>query len=159
MTMELHREDVSLLDRVQIQSEVVLPLIRALERELGVSRAHQIVRDALAAEFREMAREWVQEADGDKLVAFGRFGAYSNAGDPLDFVALDAPENELHFDVGRCDYARFFHEIGASELGFLLVCGADAPIAEGLGIGLVREHTIMQGSDHCDFRYSLQPSD
>jgi hypothetical protein len=156
--MEIHREDVTLLDRAKIQSEVVVPLIRALERELGAIRAHAIVRDALADEFREMARQWVREADGDTMAAFVRFAAYSNAGDPLEYVALEAPENELHFDVRRCDYARFFQEIGAPELGFLLVCSADGPIAEALGIGLERTQTMMQGSDHCDFRYTLAPA-
>jgi hypothetical protein len=155
--MELHREDITLLDRAKIQSEVVIPLIRGLERELGTARAHAIVRDALADEYRDMARKWMREADGDKMAAFIRFGAYSNAGDPLDLTALDAPENELHFDVKRCDYARFFQEIGAPELGFLLVCSADGPIAEALGISLTRTQTMMQGGDHCDFRYTIEP--
>jgi hypothetical protein len=155
--MELHREDVSLLDRAKIQSEVMVPLIRALERELGVTRAHAIVRETLAAEFREMARQWVREADGDKMAAFGRFSAYSMGGDPLEISFQDAPPNELRFDVVSCEYARFFNEIGAPELGFVLVCGADAPIAEGIGVGFSREQTIMQGSDHCDFRYVLEP--
>jgi hypothetical protein len=154
--MELHREDVTLLDRAKIQSEVMIPLIRALEREVGVPRAHDIVRGALSAEFRDMARQWVQEAGGDKMAAFGRFAVYSNGGDPLEFEMLDAPPTELHFDVTRCDYARFFEEIGAPELGFLLVCSTDAPIAEGMGMALSREHTIMQGGDHCDFRYVIE---
>ena len=135
----------------------MIPLIRALESELGAPRAHDIVRDALATEFRELARQWVHEADDDKMVAFGRFAAYSNAGDPLEFDVVDAPANEMRFDVTRCDYARFFQEIGAPELGFLLVCSADGPIAEGLGIALSREHTLMEGGSHCDFRYQLDP--
>src|SRR4051812_21752259 len=90
-TMELHREDVSLLDRAKIQSEVMIPLIRALERELGRERAHAIVRDVLADEFRTMAQRWVEEADGDKMAAFGRFSAYSTGGDPLQVEAREAP--------------------------------------------------------------------
>jgi L-2-amino-thiazoline-4-carboxylic acid hydrolase len=155
--MELHREDVSLLDRAKIQSEVMIPLVRALERELGPDRAHAIVRDALAAEFRAMAQRWVQEADGDRMAAFGRFSAYSTGGDPLDIEVREAPHNELRFDVVRCEYARFFKEIGAPELGFLLVCSADGPIADGIGMGFSREQTIMQGNDHCDFHYIVEP--
>jgi hypothetical protein len=155
--MELHREDVSLLDRAKIQSEVMIPLIRALERELGTTRAHAIVCDALAAEFRAMAHQWVREADGDKMAAFGRFSAYSLGGDPVEIAVREAPANELRFDVVGCEYARFFKEIGAPELGFLLMCSADGPIAEGIGVGFSREQTIMQGSDHCDFHYVLEP--
>jgi hypothetical protein len=76
---------------------------------------------------------------------------------PVDFESREAPEGELRFDVSSCQYARFFQEIGEPELGFLLVCSADAPIAEGLGIGFERSQTLMQGGSHCDFRYILAP--
>lgn len=43
------------------------------------------------------------------------------------------------------------------ELGFLLVCSADFPMAEGFGgVQLTRTQTIMQGASHCDFRYALK---
>ncbi|MCK1385438.1 L-2-amino-thiazoline-4-carboxylic acid hydrolase [Bradyrhizobium sp. 21] len=42
-----------------------------------------------------------------------------------------------------------------SELGFLLTCTADFATAEGFGrdVKLTRAQTIMQGADHCNFRY------
>jgi hypothetical protein len=45
--------------------------------------------------------------------------------------------------------------LGEPELGFLLVCTADFATAEGFGpdVRLTRTQTIMQGADHCDFRY------
>lgn len=45
--------------------------------------------------------------------------------------------------------------LGEPELGFLLVCTGDFAVAEGFGpdIKLTRTQTIMQGADHCDFRY------
>ena len=47
---------------------------------------------------------------------------------------------------------------GATELGFLLVCSGDFPMAEGMGdaVELKRTQTIMQGATHCDFRYALK---
>ena len=112
--MELHREDVSLLDRAKIQSEVMVPLIRAMERELGAERSHVIVRDALATEFRAMAQRWVQDADGDTMAAFATYSDYSTRGDPLEVEPRSGPRNELRFDVVRCDYARFFQELAFS---------------------------------------------
>lgn len=153
--VELHRPDVSLLDRTKIQAEVLVPVLKAMEREMGAERARSIVRDALASEFRQLAEDWVAEADGDQMVAFGRFAAYSNADDPLEFEARDAPDGEMRFDVVSCQYARFFQELDEPELGFLLVCSADGPIAEGLGLGFERTQTLMQGGSHCDFRYVL----
>ncbi len=62
--------------------------------------------------------------------------------------------------VKKCRYARFYQEIGAPELGFLLTCSADFAMAEGFGadVRLTRTHTIMQGASHCDFRYALKQS-
>ena len=61
-------------------------------------------------------------------------------------------------NVTRCRYAQFYKELGAPELGFLLVCSADFPMAEGFGpdVKLTRTQTIMQGASYCDFRYALK---
>src|SRR5262245_14017330 len=71
-----------------------------------------------------------------------------------------AHANAGHFDlnVTGCRYAEFYKEIGAPELGFLLVCTADFAMAEGFGSGvqLTRTRTIMQGASYCDFRYVLK---
>lgn len=58
-------------------------------------------------------------------------------------------------DVKRCAYAEFYKALGEPELGFLMICTADVATAEGFGpdIRLTRTQTIMQGADHCDFRY------
>lgn len=60
-------------------------------------------------------------------------------------------------DVTSCRYARFYQQLGVPELGFLLVCSADFPMAEGFGdVQLTRTRTIMQGASHCDFRHALK---
>lgn len=153
--MELHRPDVSLIDRTKIQAEVLVPLLKAMERELGIDRTHELAREVLADEFRQLARGWVDEANGDRMVAFGSFAAYAVTDGVVEVESREAQEGEIRFDVVSCQYARFFQELGEPELGFLLLCGADGPIAEGLGIGFERTRTIMQGGTHCDFRYLL----
>jgi hypothetical protein len=63
-------------------------------------------------------------------------------------------------NVTGCRYATFYKEIGAPELGFLLICSADFVMAEGFGadVQLTRTQTIMQGASHCDFRYAMKKS-
>ena len=67
-------------------------------------------------------------------------------------------QDAFQIDVTRCRYAQFYKELGAPELGFLLVCSQDFAFAEGLGadVKLTRTQTIMQGASHCDFRYVRQ---
>jgi hypothetical protein len=78
------------------------------------------------------------------------------AGDALDYEVLGKAPERFDVNVTRCRYAKFYEEIGAPELGFLLVCSADFPMAEGFGsdVQLTRTQTIMQGASHCDFRYA-----
>jgi hypothetical protein len=87
-------------------------------------------------------------------LAFDRFAA----GDALDYEVVKQSPDAFEVNFTECRYARLYEEIGAPELGFLLTCGADFPMAEGFGadVQLIRTQTIMQGASHCDFRYTLK---
>jgi hypothetical protein len=80
------------------------------------------------------------------------------AGDALDYQVVKQSEDTVEIDVTGCRYAQFYKELGVPELGFLLVCSSDFPMAEGFGpdIKLTRTQTIMEGASHCDFRYTRQ---
>ena len=80
------------------------------------------------------------------------------AGDALDYEVIKQASNAFEVNVTGCRYAKFYNEIGAPELGFLLTCSADFSMTEGFGtdVQLTRTQTIMQGASHCDFRYALK---
>lgn len=151
--------DIPLIEQVKIQARVLVPLIKTLRSELGEERAYAIVRKALGDVYRKAGEAWWQRQQGpdpgDKLAAaFERFAK----GDALDYNVRKQTADRFEADVTGCRYARFFHEIGEPELGFLLACSADYPMAEGFGDGveLTRTQTIMQGASHCDFRYAVK---
>ena len=85
------------------------------------------------------------------------FDTYA-AGDALDYEVIKQTPDAFELNVTGCRYAKFYKELGVPELGFLLICSADFPMAEGFGpdIQLTRTQTIMQGASHCDFRYALK---
>jgi hypothetical protein len=151
--------DIPLIEQVRIQAQVLVPLVRALQVELGDQRASAIVRRALSALYRSYGeRWWRQQAAsglGDRMAkAFADFAA----GDALDYQVVRQGPEVFEVDVARCRYAEFYKAIGAPDLGFLLTCSADFSLADGYGAGvrLTRTQTIMQGASHCDFRYSLE---
>lgn len=154
----METEQMTLLQRVKTQAEVLVPLIKHMESELGRDTAHQLVRAALSDQYRELAREYVRASNGDRMAAFMQFGAVSSEGDAIEMEVQDSPPGRMNFNVVRCSYAKFFQELGEPDLGFLLVCAADFPTAEGLGVGLERTQTIMQGAEHCDFSWILEPN-
>jgi hypothetical protein len=151
---------VSVIEQARIQAQVLVPLVRALQAELGEARANALVGNALGDLYRKLGERWAREKGGDLgesvASAFDGFAA-SNA---LDYEVLEKSPEAYEINVTSCRYAQFYKELGAPELGFLLVCSADFPMAEGFGPGvkLTRTQTIMQGASHCDFRYSLKKS-
>jgi hypothetical protein len=153
--------DIPLIEQVKIQAQVLVPLVKALQVELGEERANAIVRKALGTLYRKYGEKWWRTRGardlGDKMAsAFEMFAA----GDALEYEVVKNAPDAFEVNVTECRYAKFYNKIGAPELGFLLTCTADFAHAEGFGadVQLTRTQTIMQGASHCDFRYALKPS-
>jgi hypothetical protein len=154
--------DIPLIEQVKIQAQVLVPLIKTLQAELGEERANAIVRKALGDLYRRYGETWWRTLGGRNLgekiaSAFDRFAA----GDALKYEVIKQAPDAFEVNVTECRYARFYKEIGAPELGFLLTCSADFSMTGGFGtdVQLTRTQTIMQGASHCDFRYVLKQSE
>jgi hypothetical protein len=154
--------DIPTIEQIKIQARALVPLIQALQAELGEERANAIVRKALGELYRSYGEKWwraqgSQDLGRNMASAFDRFAA----GDALDYEVIKQAPDAFAANVTRCRYAEFYKKLGVPELGFLLTCSADFPMAEGYGanVQLKRTQTIMQGASHCDFRYALQKPD
>ena len=148
---------VSVLQQAKIQAQVLVPLVKALQAELGEARANALVRTALRDLYRRYGEEFWRAKNEENLgeamkSAFTTFAR----DDALLTEVKEQSKDAFVFDVKQCRYAEFYRELGEPELGFLLVCSADHFMAEGFGpeIKLARTQTIMQGASHCDFRYT-----
>jgi len=145
-----------LLEQVKIQAKVLVPLIKALQAEMGAERANAVVRSALGDLYRRYGEEfWQKKAENDLGKVVGSaFASYARE-DALDYAVVKQSQDDCDIEVRGCRYAEFYKALGEPELGFLLVCSADFAMAEGFGsdIELTRTQTIMQGASHCDFRY------
>jgi hypothetical protein len=149
--------DVSIIQQVKIQAQVLVPLVKALQAELGEERANAIVRRALGTIYRRYGEKfWRAKNEKSDLgkVMRSELATYARE-DALEYRVIEQSQDAFAFDVTACRYAEFYKELGEPELGFLLVCSADVDMAEGFGpdIGFTRTQTIMQGASHCDFRY------
>jgi hypothetical protein len=148
--------DIPLIERARIQAQVLVPLLKALQAELGEERANAIVRKALGDLYRQFGEEFwrsrkSQDVGDNMASAFKTFAA----GNALDYDVIKRTPDAFEVNVTACRYARFYQELGVPELGFLLVCAADFTMADGYDpdVRLTRTQTIMQGASHCDFRY------
>ena len=153
--------DIPLIEQAKIQAQVLVPVVRALQAELGEERANALVRKALGDQYRKFGEKWWKSQGardlGEKMAA--AFEGFA-AADALDYEVLKKDSQSFEVNVTACRFAEFYKRIGAPELGFLLVCSSDFALAEGYGdpVQLACTQTIMQGASHCDFRYKLEKS-
>src|SRR5262249_28461043 len=149
---------IPIIEQAKIQAQVLVPVIKALREELGNDRALALVRKALGDHYRKLGREsWQRQGSRSAEDKLERHWQAFGAADPLDYEVLKKGPEAYEINVKECQYAKFFKELGEPELGFLLACSPDFPLAEGYGdVKLKRPQTIMQGASHCDFRYRLE---
>jgi hypothetical protein len=147
---------IAVIEQAKIQAQVLVPLVKALQAELGEERANGLVRKALGDIYRSFGEEFSRAKNENNLgtMMASAFATYAREG-ALDYTVIEQSDDAFAFDVTACRYAEFYKELGEPELGFLLVCSADFWTAEGVGpdIKLTRTQTVMQGATHCDFRY------
>ncbi|GIT38911.1 MAG: hypothetical protein Ct9H300mP8_01070 [Gammaproteobacteria bacterium] len=104
-------------ERVKIQMEYVVPLIKDLQALLG----EDTINDAL----KRRARESEVSIDSGKQPDFSRMtdGAKMFAeGGALDYDIIASGDDHFDMDVKRCQYAEMMDELGGREFGHLLVC-------------------------------------
>ena len=150
------------LEIYKAQAMVLVPVVKALEKELGAEKAQRLIRDAIGEHFRSFGNVAFAGTQDEHGVHFGkRIHALMDmfsAGEALEWEVQESSDSNLRFRVNRCKYAEFYKELGAPELGFLFVCYQDYPFTKGMDDRAVldRPQTIMQGADHCQFNWYLQ---
>jgi L-2-amino-thiazoline-4-carboxylic acid hydrolase len=145
---------VSLLDKVKIQAEVLVPIHRELVNTLGKSEADRLMRRALLAWAKSFAREISLNFSGtgiqkirNSVVALASRGLQE-----VEFVK--ETDDELVFHMKGCRAADFYRAAGIPELGELFLCEMDFQATREIDpeLELERPQTLMRGGDFCDFR-------
>ena len=150
-----------LLERVKIQAQVLVPVLRAFREAMGAERANQIAWQAMAEWRKQVTRELHAGFEGTPLERWraGVEAGMPQIGDAVDIEMLAATPEKVELDVTGCRFAEFFRALGEPELGFALLCSMDDTAAEEIGgdqVRFTRTSTIMQGGTRCDFRYALK---
>lgn len=148
--------DLSLLERRRLEAAVLVPVIRAMQAEFGEERVNEVVGRTIQDVARAQGEEARRAANIDTMGALAdRFqnGVLREGSLTVDVVEND--ETRFGFNVTRCKFLEMYEEMGARDLGFLLSCGRDFAMFEGMAPDLAfeRTQTRMQGATHCDFRY------
>jgi L-2-amino-thiazoline-4-carboxylic acid hydrolase len=152
-------QSITLLQRREIQAGLVVKLIQAFAAEMGQEKALEIARQAIAQDAEQAGREAAAMCGGNSLTHLaGLIRNTYTADGSLEFEVLAESETEFHIDIHRCLFAELYDRMGIREYGDCLSCSRDDAFLRGFNprIKLVRTHTIMEGAESCDFRYSLE---
>lgn len=149
---------IGILTRREIEARIAGPLIRAFMAEIGEERALEIARKVIASLARENGEMLRELAGGNTLADFARGIPLWSRDDALTLDLLESTPERISMNVTRCRYAEMYRELGMTDLGFALSCARDFALVEGFNerIRLERTRTIMEGADHCDFRFTLE---
>ena len=153
--------DISMLDKVKIQAQVLVPVMRALRAELGCDKADALVKGALRDWSKGLFAEIGKDIEGSPYRKFATMNT-ALADVTMREVSFDMHRRDkqaLEFDITSCRFAEFFRALGEPELGALLICHVDADIADAGGdeVNFSRTQTLMQGASCCNFRYKFEP--
>ena len=150
---------IGVLTRREIEARLLIPLIEALSKRFGESAVLEVVRQTIVEIARQQGQQLADSLPANDLQNFA--GALENwkRGNAMEILVLEQTNQNFSFDVCRCRYAEMYQALGAQELGSLLSCSRDFALVEGFNpaIRLERTHTIMEGAQTCDFRYTKQP--
>jgi len=150
-------DPIPYLERVKIQSEILLPLFRRLRDEIGNERACALLRAAVLEYAEALGQSVAATPSGSSLDKLRTLMPIMAAGNALAIEPLVDNTEELSINVRRCEYASYFQALGEAEFGAMITCEIDPPMTTAIGtdLGLERTQTMMRGASHCDFRWRL----
>jgi len=143
---------VDMLQAVKIQARVLVPIVKALELELGKEKAHAIVGRAIAESWATFVASRDPERDTHPSRDSGAFDF------PVESEIVENTPESLATNLTACQFARYFRGIGEPEIGALLTCNVDFAVNAKLRPSweFTRTQTQMQGAAFCDFRWRLR---
>ena len=158
MKENVEDQELNRIDKRAIEALAVAPVIRALSQRIGRDEALAILQEVNQQEafqrgqgMREKEEENGIEQLVNEVAGWGEGGVW-------EMDVLEQTPTTFFFNVTRCPYHEKYCEFGLEEFGVELSCCRDEPYARGFNsqLELVRTKTIMEGADHCDFRYYLK---
>jgi predicted ArsR family transcriptional regulator len=143
-------DDLTIHERITIQMEYAVPLVRELQRILGEDVVNAALEERVRRDVARAAEGPTADANMSLLAAAT---AQYAAGNALEYEILASDDERFDVNVTRCGYREMMERMDARDLGHLLICNLDFPMAVRAGLELERTQTCMQGASHCDFRY------
>ena len=149
-------EKIGMLLRREIEAKLIIKFKDFLSSEIGVSKTKHVIREVIKGIAIEQGHE-LTKLNGNSLEAFIQRQEPWTRDGSLETSIIKKDKSSYHYNVIRCKYAEMYKSMGLEELGFDLSCNRDFNLVKGFNknIRLTRTKTLMQGDDHCNFKYDV----
>ncbi|MFW9981717.1 MAG: L-2-amino-thiazoline-4-carboxylic acid hydrolase [Candidatus Thorarchaeota archaeon] len=153
--------DISFIQYIKNSLSGEVELQRELERVLGEDEAHRILKEWATKKTSEAIRE-ILENSGIKIQNLRDFKKYMDEMWLSERISkthtcetFDSKSDDVTYKVTECIWAKAMRELDAADLGLLTMCDIDFVSASiyNPNLKLIREKTLMNGDDYCDFTY------
>jgi hypothetical protein len=150
--------EIGVLRRREIEARILAPLLEALGDEFDRERVLEVARQVIVNVAHQQGAQLAESMSGNSLAHFAASMEAWKKGDAIEMEVLEQSDQVFAFNITRCRYAEMYAELGIPELGTLLSCNRDFALIEGFNpaVRLTRTQTIMEGADHCDFRFKFE---
>jgi hypothetical protein len=94
------RVSVSVIQQAKIQAQILVPLLKALQAELGEAQANALVRRALGDIYRRYGEEFWRSKNATNLgtIMASAFATYARE-DALDYHVIEQSQDAFAIDV------------------------------------------------------------
>lgn len=157
MKKHLENKELSRIEKRAIEALAIAPVMRAVSQRIGRDEAMAILKEVNQQEAFRRGQNMMETEPQNGIEELVKEVAGWGEGGIWEMEVLEQTSTTYFFNVLRCPYYEKYRELGLDEFGVELSCCRDEPFARGFNphLKLVRTQTIMEGADHCDFRYSL----
>ncbi len=157
MKDHLANKELNRIEKRAIEALAIAPVIRALSQRIGRDEALAILLEVNQQEAFQRGQSMMGTEGQSGIEELVNEVAGWGEGAVWEMDVIEQTPTTYVFNVTRCPYYEKYRELGLEEFGVGFSCCRDEPFARGFNprLELVRTKTIMEGADHCDFRYYL----
>ena len=136
-------------------------LIRTMESfagQMGRDKLLEMIRKSSEESSRLRAKKRVEGLQKNDFATFKAMykGKPDRFGEQIQTIVITEESDTAIADrVTECLYAKIFRDKGAADIGYAWCCHGDFAMAQALNpkLRLIREKTLMNGDEYCDFRW------
>lgn len=134
-----------------------IPVIQSVAKELGEAHFLEVFKKASIESGLEAGKAEARSLPCNDLASFTADLKNPNHfwQHVLSYDIIEDKPQAFEIKVTECLWAKTFREIGAENLGYLLICHPDYAVCQGFNpkIHMTRSKTLMQGDAYCDHRW------